>query len=166
MLFQRRKKSICTLQQLIKGIIRDVNAAEDLSENHYLKFFSNYFTYNKEEDLYIPKMMRIKMDENYILPVPVITLVDVKEHGIDYGDAEFSVDANGFINPVDDEKNDDQVPQISVEVCPGKHSEKMRVKLNFKQIQTSEGFMRIQDAFNVLISPIRISEEPNEQQNP
>ena len=152
-----KKKTQHSLEQLIKGINHALNAADDLSDDHYKKFFEQYFIYIKEDNLYIPKVMNIKIDENYILPVPIISLVDVKELGIDEGEIEFTVDANGLIK--DTHHEDSDIPQISVEISPSKHSEKMKFKIKFKQIHTSEGFLRIQDAFNSTLSPIQIDED-------
>lgn len=149
-----KKKTQHSLEQLIKGINHALNAADDLSDNHYKKFVEQYFDYDEKEDIFLPKMMNIKIDETYTLPVPIVSLVDVKELGIEEGEIEFCVDATGMIKDEYHEEDTD-IPQISVDITPSKNSDKMTFKIKFKQIHTSEGFMRIQDAFNATISPIQ-----------
>ena len=98
-------RNIHTLSDLIKGINHAFNAADDIVTDYYFSLLNRFFEYNKDQDCYTPKTIRICIDDE-VLEVPLITMTEPREQNLDKVQIEFYVDATGIITPEHCDIND------------------------------------------------------------
>lgn len=149
--WNKTKENKHTFSDIIRGMQHSVNTAEEILETHYLEIINKYF---KEDGTALTK--RIRIDDNNIFEVPLISLVNQNSIAIDEMEIEFKAKINS-IAMKSLEEGDKGINRSSFEMdfTPSeREGNTVLVKIKFKVATQPEGVSRIVDEFDKKIQPL------------
>lgn len=158
------------LDGIVRGLNYVANCASDMSLSHYQNLISQYFNYDESEDIFSPKIVKLKLDDEHEIKMPLIAATDAKGLYLDELDVDFSVRVTGIDSSVVKEGLQENCPQLLVDIAPRQRDSAERdkdiidFKVKFKASDAPECVMKVIDKYNSQITPQRIDgndEEPN-----
>lgn len=158
------KQSITPKPQFLDAILRGLNdaanSASDMCVKHYQRLIEQYF--DKVDDKYEAKTVKLKLDEEHTIDLPLISITDAKGLYLDELEVDFSINIVGCQrtdNQSDNKSTKDLASRLLVEVSPQKSEREKRdnniidVKVKFKSNSAPESLMKVIDKFNTQITP-------------
>lgn len=140
-----------TLSDIMRGMQHSVNTAQEILEKHHIHLLNRYF---KEDGHPITKKIRISEDK--VLDVPLVSVINQSSLCIDEMEIEFSAKINSI--EMKNLKEDDVVvdrSSFTMDFTPSERSSNVvAVKIKFKTVKQPEGVSRIVDEFDKRIHPI------------
>ncbi len=149
--WNKKHQSKQTFSDIIRGMQYAVNTAQEILEQHHIQLLNKYFDNNG-----IPITKQIKISNDKILDVPLISVINQNSLSIDEMEIEFNVRINSVeLKELEDEKNNIERSSFTVDFTPNENSDnKVLVKIKFKTKEKPEGVSRIVDEFDKKIYPI------------
>lgn len=140
-----------TLSDIMRGMQYSVNTAQEILEKHHIQLLNRYFS---EDGVAVTK--QIKISENKILDVPLISVVNQNSLCIDEMEIEFSAKINSIeLKNLKSNNEDIDRSSFAMDFTPSERSNnKVSVKIKFKTKEQPEGISRIVDEFDKQIHPI------------
>ncbi|GEK12344.1 DUF2589 domain-containing protein [Aliivibrio fischeri] len=173
-IFGRKNKPISP--QFLDGIIRGLNyvanSASDMNLSHYQNLISQYFDYDEEKCTYKPKTIKLMLDDEHEITMPLIAVTDAKGLYLDELGVDFSVRVTGV--DTDNLQQDFKAtyPKLIVDISPS-HRNKGEInkdfidfKVKFKSSDAPECVMKIIDKFNTQIIPKKIVSDSSSEMTP
>lgn len=145
---------------ILRGLNRAANGASDMCIAHYQRLLEQYF--DRVGDRYEAKIVTLQMDEEHSINLPLISLTDAKGLYLDELEVDFSINIVGCNKVLEDDgndKTDDEISRLLVEVSPQKSEGEKRdnniidVKVKFKANNAPESLMKVIDKFNTQVTP-------------
>lgn len=145
---------------ILRGLNRAANGASDMCIAHYQRLLEQYF--DRVGDRYEAKIVTLQMDEEHSINLPLISLTDAKGLYLEELEVDFSINIVGCNKVIEDDgndKTDDEISRLLVEVSPQKSEGEKRdnniidVKVKFKANNAPESLMKVIDKFNTQVTP-------------
>lgn len=152
------------LHGIVRGLSYAANRASDMSLSHYKNLIHQYFDYDKSEDAFTPKVMKLKLDNDHEITMPLIAVTDAKGLFLDELEIDFSVRVTGVDTELQHELLQGELqegcPQLVVDIAPkqreggkGRDKDVIDFKVKFKSNDAPECVMKVIDKYNAQISP-------------
>jgi hypothetical protein len=154
MVFWKTKPSMNhTLSDIMRGMQYSVNSAQEILEKHHLQLLNKYFSEDGN-----PITKKIKIGENKLLDVPLISVINQNSLCIDEMEVEFSAKINAIeLKNLKAEDVHDDVDRTSFTMdftTSDRNTNQVTIKIKFKTKEQPEGISRIIDEFDKQIHPI------------
>lgn len=147
------------LDAIVRGLSYVANCASELSLTHYKGLIEQFFDYDEKEQVFTPKTVDLRLDDNHIITMPLVAVTDAKGLYLDELDVAFSVKVTGIdINELTKTMKENH-PHFIVDLAPGtanKNSSNKDIidfKAKFKANEAPECVMKIIDKYNSQIHP-------------
>ena len=147
-----KKKIQCTLEKLIKGINHGVNEAADI-DDHLGLYLAKNFDYDKEKDLYSPKILRFKVGDRHVVEAARCLFDDLDRHALDETEMEFDACPTGFVNDKDYPSN---IPQIELDIAAIKKNKNISFGVKFRREELPDALLKLKDIYLPLMTPTSI----------
>ncbi|MGL5007994.1 MAG: DUF2589 domain-containing protein [Plesiomonas sp.] len=150
------------LDGIVRGLNYVANCASDMSLSHYQNLITQYFDYNQEEDIFTPKVVKLMLDKEHEINMPLIAVTDAKGLYLDELEVDFSVRVTGIDSTNLSEGLQRNCPQLLVDIAPrqreqsGRDKDVIDFKVKFKASDAPECVMKVIDKYNAQISPTLI----------
>ena len=168
---KNRQVSPQHLHGIVRGLSYAANCASDMSLSHYQSLITQYFDYDDTEQVFVPKVVKLMLDAEHEITMPLIAVTDAKGLYLDELEIDFSVRVTGVDTDFLQEEFAESCPQLVVDISPKQHqSSKDRdkdvidFKVKFKSSDAPECVMKVIDKYNTQITPQKRS-EPNPDNN-
>ncbi|MFL9626576.1 DUF2589 domain-containing protein [Aeromonas jandaei] len=165
-IFQKNKPiSPQHLDGIVRGLNYVANCASDMSLSHYQNLIAQYFDYNQEKNIFTPKIVKLMLDKEHEINMPLIAVTDAKGLYLDELEVDFSVRVTGIDSTNLSEGLQHNCPQLLVDIAPrqreqsGRDKDIIDFKVKFKASDAPECVMKIIDRYNSQISPTLIGDE-------
>ncbi|HPW65762.1 MAG TPA: DUF2589 domain-containing protein [Salinivirgaceae bacterium] len=145
------KKNKQTLSDIMRGMQYSVNTAQEILEKHHVKILNKYF--NEEG---VPITKRIKINDDKIIEVPLISIINLSSLNIDELVIRFKAKINSIeLKNLKDDNEDIDRSCFEMDFAPGEEDDNdVSVKIKFKIKEQPEGISRIVDEFDKQINSI------------
>ncbi|WCP70252.1 DUF2589 domain-containing protein (plasmid) [Vibrio tubiashii] len=152
------------LDGIVRGLNYVANCASDMSLSHYQNLIEQYFDYDETASIFTPKVVRLQLDPEHEITMPLIAVTDAKGLYLDELEVDFSVRVTG----IDPRKMQDGLqqdcPQLVVDIAPrqrdasaGRDKDVIDFKVKFKSSEAPECVMKVIDKYNTQITPQQMS---------
>ncbi|WP_161569706.1 DUF2589 domain-containing protein [Veronia nyctiphanis] len=123
------------LDAIVRGLSYVANCASELNLNHYQNIIDQYFYQHEDDDegVLSPRTIQLKLDDNHIIEMPLISVVDAKGLYLDELDVDFSVKMTGIEESELHESMVDDInhpPKFIVDIAPGTRDETDTAKIS------------------------------------
>ena len=139
------------LSQVIKGMQHAVNEAQKTLEAHHLNSLLSFFHSNGE-----PKMVSLHIDGDKYIDVPTFTLASHNALKIEELEMSFKAKIQDVktLEIAEDDESSDSLSTFEVGFTSNQESpDFVTVRILFKSIDQSEGFSRVIDEYNKIVTP-------------
>lgn len=157
-----RREETQTFSDLVRGLQHSISAAMEMIEARNIELLSRYFSKENGD----PVKQRLRIDEDTVLDVPLISIVNPSTLNVREVELDFSVrinqmelkqkqaDAN-LINNDGGKLYAERIERSSINVSfgHGKDDSAMNVKIRFKAVPIPEGLSRIISEYDKTIIP-------------
>ncbi|WP_070972025.1 DUF2589 domain-containing protein [Vibrio sonorensis] len=153
------------LDGIVRGLNYVANCASDMSLSHYQNLIKQYFDYDQKNDVYTPKIVKLMLDKEHEINMPLIAVTDAKGLYLDELEVDFSVRVTGVESAQLEQGLQENCSQLLVDIAPRQHDQSGRdkdiidFKVKFKSSDAPECVMKVIDKYNSQITPNLISED-------
>lgn len=155
-------RSETSLSDITRGLYHAGATVNSMLSNQYVEILKNFFDYDEMTGLYVAKMIEIRLSEDRMIQVPMISLVVPKGLFLDKMHVSLSLSVNQMTqkNAASDENYDLTRASFDVNVGPRKekHNRRKRdmvdIDIDFEAFEPPEGFMRLLDQFHQQVEPL------------
>lgn len=154
------------LDGIVRGLNYVANCASDMSLSHYQNLISQYFDYDEDESIFTPKVVRLQLDPEHEITMPLIAVTDAKGLYLDELEVDFSVRVTGIDPHSLQDSLQQDCPKLVVDIAPkqrensGRDKDVIDFKVKFKSSEAPECVMKVIDKYNTQITPQQIT--PND----
>lgn len=159
-----------SLTSFLRGLNYAVSSAGDMTRKHFAQLFETYYKYNEVDDVYEPEVMNFKIDEENIVPLPLITLEHGRGHILKKFKTSFYVKIKGVESIVCDTEDEvcqimkeyEDTPDIMVQLTHNEDCHAMFCEVEYECIEAAESLMRLSDINTNMVVPVKVKKnEPN-----
>lgn len=153
-----------TLQGIVRGLNYVANCASDMSLSHYQNLIQQYFDYDKKDDVYTPKVVKLMLDQEHEITMPLIAVTDAKGLYLDELEVDFSVRAVGIDSTEIKDDLEESCAHLLVDIAPrqreqsGRDKDVIDFRVKFKASEAPECVLKVIDKYNSQITPTQKNE--------
>ena len=153
------------LDGIVRGLNYVANCASEMSLSHYQNLIKQYFDYDQKDDVYTPKVVKLMLDKEHEINMPLIAVTDAKGLYLDELEVDFSVRVTGVDSTKLEEGVQQNCPQLLVDISPrqreqsGRNKDIIDFKVKFKASDAPECVMKVIDRYNSQITPTLVGED-------
>lgn len=153
------------LDGIVRGLNYVANCASDMSLSHYRNLIEQYFDYHQKDNVFTPKVIKLMLDKEHEINMPLIAVTDAKGLYLDELEVDFSVRVTGIDSVELGDGLQQNCPQLLVDIAPrqreqsGRDKDIIDFKVKFKASEAPECVMKVIDKYNSQITPTFIGKD-------